>query len=142
MALGTARLDPIQPFFETGIGWIYEARSRDGGLSWSGPTRSKLAGHNAPMALWRLDQNPKEVIVIWDNSHRERTPLCVALSANGGRSWSAPRTVARDDSAEVSYPGIVQDQNGVFVAVWQQVLPHGGCEIRWARFNRAWVVQQ
>jgi hypothetical protein len=125
----------------TGTGWIYEARSQDGGLTWSGPRKSKLVGHNAPMALWRSDQEPKEVIVIWDNSPHDRTPLSVAISANGGRSWSAPKTVAQDGAFEVSYPGIVQDTSGMFVAVWQQFLANGGREIRWARFNRAWVLQ-
>jgi hypothetical protein len=126
----------------TGTNGIYEARSRDGGLSWSSPRKSRLVGHNAPMALWRLDQNPQEVIVIWDNSPRERTPLCVAISADGGRNWSAPKTVARSGTEEVSYPGIVQDGSGAFVAVWQQFISNGGREIHWARFNRAWVVQQ
>jgi hypothetical protein len=28
----------------------------------------------------------------------------------------------------------------MFVAVWQQVLPDGGRDIRWARFTREWVL--
>ena len=31
---------------------------------------------------------------------------------------------------------------GTFVALWQQQLPEGGRDIRWARFNRPWVLGQ
>jgi photosystem II stability/assembly factor-like uncharacterized protein len=124
----------------TGTSRIYEARSRDGGLTWSKPRPSKLAGHNAPMALWRLDRNPKEVIVIWNNSPRERTPLSVAITTDGGRSWSRPKNVAASPLG-VAYPGITQAPDGAFVAVWHQRLAQGGFDIRWARFNRAWVLQ-
>jgi hypothetical protein len=48
----------------TGTSRLYEARSRDRGRTWTKPRPSPLTGFNTPMALWRLDQNPKEVIVI------------------------------------------------------------------------------
>lgn len=124
----------------TGTSRIYEACSRDGGLTWSKPRPSQLTGHNAPMALWRLDRNPKEVIVIWNNSPRERTPLSVAITTDGGRSWSRPKDVAAS-SLGVAYPGITQAPDGTFVAVWHQRLAQGGFDIRWARFNQAWVLE-
>jgi len=128
--------------FRTGTSWIYEARSRDQGRTWTGPTRSKLQGFNAPMALWRLDQNPKEVIVIWDNSPVNRWPLCVAITADGGKSWSGPKDVAGVTGSDVSYPGIAQASDGTFVAVWQQFKSDGTRDIRSARFNRAWVMER
>jgi predicted neuraminidase len=125
----------------TGTEWLYESRSPDGGHTWTNPTRSPLLGHNSPAALWRLDQNPKEIIVIWNNSPSNRYPLTVAISADGGRSWSRPKVVATSDGPQVSYPGITQSADGMFIAVWQQQLPNGGRDIRWARFNRAWVLK-
>lgn len=124
-----------------GTSHIYEARSHDQGRSWTEPKPSALAGHNAPMALWRLESNPKEVIVIWNNSPRNRYPLSVAITADGGQSWSRPKDVAVSNGLEISYPGITQAADGMFVAVWQQSLPNGGRDIRWARFNRAWALQ-
>lgn len=125
----------------TGTEWLYESRSMDGGRTWTPPTRSSLLGHNAPAALWRLDRKPEEIIVIWNNSPRHRYPLAVAISADGGRSWSRPKIVASSNGPQVSYPGITQASDGTFVAVWQQQLPNGGRDVRWARFNRAWVLE-
>lgn len=126
--------------FRTGTSWHYESRSPDGGYTWTPPQRSALSGHNTPMALWRLDQKPDEIIVIWNNSPLHRYPLSVAISADGGRSWSRPKNVATSDGPQVSYPGITQASDGTIVAVWQQQLAAGGRDVRWARFNRAWVL--
>lgn len=127
--------------FRTGTSSIYEARSRDQGRTWSKPVPSKLQGFNTPMALWRFDQNPKEVMVIYDNSPVDRFPLCVAISGDGGRSWSRPKDVAGVTRMEVSYPGLTQAADGTIVAVWQQSNRDGTRDIKYARFNRAWAMQ-
>ncbi len=127
--------------FRTGTSWIYEARSRDQGRTWSTPKPSRLRGFNAPMALWRVDQNPKEVMVLYDDSPVDRFPLCVAITGDGGKTWSRPKDVAGITGTEVSYPGLTQAADGTFVAVWQQSNPDGTRDIRYARFNRAWLTQ-
>lgn len=138
----------IYMLLRTGTSNMYESRSNDGGKTWSQPVKSPLVGHNIPASLWKLDQNPKEIIVIWNNHPFERDNLSVAISADGGRNWSNPKNVATRvgkpknyHDLQVSYPGLVQDREGNFVAVWQKQLPDGaGREIRWARFSRAWVL--
>ena len=125
----------------TGSSRHYESRSRDGGLTWAPPRPSSLAGHNTPTGLWRVDQS-EEIIAIWNNSPVNRRPLSVAISADGGRTWSPPRNVAESDGPQVSYPSITQAADGAFVALWQQQLPEGGRDVRWARFNRQWVLRK
>jgi len=117
----------------------YESRSRDGGLTWSKPVPSPLPGHNTPTALTRLQQNPREIVAVWNNAPLVRTPLSAAVSVDGGRTWSAPRIIAKADGLQVSYPGLTQTQDGTIVAVWQQTLPNGGRDIRWARFTADWI---
>jgi predicted neuraminidase len=134
--------------FRTGTSWLYESRSPDGGRTWSGPRRTSLLGHNTPMALWRLDQNPREIILVWNNSGLYRHPLSVALSDDGGRTWSRPKNVVTTPDGiqgpvpgfQVSYPGVTQDKDGLFVVVWQHQAPGEPRSIRWARFDRAWVL--
>jgi predicted neuraminidase len=118
----------------------YESRSRDGGLTWSAPVPSPLPGHNTPSALWRLDQNPKEIIVVWNSSPLTRYPLSTAISVDGGKTWSNPRIIVKTDGLQVSYPGVTQATDGTFVAVWQEQQAAGGRDIRWARFTRDWVL--
>ncbi len=127
----------------TGTEYMYESTSKDGGKTWTEPAQSKLFGHNTPASLWRVDQNPKEIIAIWNNSPRNRYPLSVAISKDGGASWSKPKDVAKSDGPQISYPGITQDKNGIFVAVWQEHLTEGGGRaIRYARFDREWVLSK
>lgn len=138
----------LYTLLRSGTDHMYEARSTDGGKTWSTPVPSALYGHNIPASLWRLDQKPEEIIVIWNNSPRERHPLSVSISADGGRTWSEPKNVADINGVQkayhdlqISYPGITQDRDGNFVAVWMEQLPDKkGRAIRWARFNRAWVL--
>lgn len=126
----------------TGSNFLYESRSLDNGVTWSKAKRSPLMGHNTPAALWRLQDRPKEIIAIWDNSPLKRYPLSVAISADGGKTWSAPRNVAISDGPQVSYPNITQAADGEFVAVWQAQRSDGGRDVRWARFTRDWVLGQ
>jgi hypothetical protein len=72
-------------------------------------------------------------------------------SRDGGLTWSAPvrsslpghnTPTAKTEGLQVSYPGITQAADGTFVAVWQQALPDGGRDVRWARFTREWVLQK
>ena len=118
----------------------YESRSRDGGVTWSYPAPSALTGHNTPTALIRLQQSPKEIVAVWNNSPTHRYPLSVALSSDGGRTFTNPRIIAEGMGQQVSYPGVCQTTDGTLVAVWQQALANGGRDVRWARFTREWVM--
>jgi predicted neuraminidase len=124
----------------TGTNFLYESCSRDNGVTWAAPVRSPLVSHNTPAALWRLEDRPGEIIAIWNRSPLNRYPLSVAISGDGGRSWSAPRDVATSDGPQVSYPNITQAADGAIVAVWQAQRKEGGRDIRWARFSRDWVL--
>ncbi|HRE84437.1 MAG TPA: sialidase family protein [Opitutaceae bacterium] len=119
----------------------YESRSHDGGITWSAPQPSPLVGHNTPTALWRVKNAENEILAIWNNAILKRVALSAALSSDGGRTWSKPRLVDDcDDALGASYPSITQTDDGTFVAVWQAFPELGTREIRFARFNREWVL--
>ncbi len=120
----------------------WETRSRDGGRTWDRPLRSALAGHNTPAALCRVPGS-REVIVVWNNSPRNRWPLDVALSSDGCRTWTRPRTLANPVGVQASYPTAAACPDGTLVAVWQQDRPdRSGRDLLIARFNRAWLTQR
>jgi hypothetical protein len=117
----------------------YEARSNDGGLTWSVPVPSSLVGSNTPTALWRNEKKPDEIVAVWNNSPLNRWPLVTALSGDGGKTWSKPRVLA-NTGRQTSYPGITQLTDGTFVAVWQEALADGGRQITAGRFTRDWLM--
>ena len=139
-ALVQLRDGELYMLLRTGTNFLYESRSRDNGLTWSEPQRSALVSHNTPAALWRLREHPEEIVVIFNHSPVNRYPLSVALSSDGGKTWSAPRDVATSEGPQVSYPNIAQAEDGTIVAVWQAQRKEGGRDIKWARFTRDWVL--
>lgn len=139
-ALVELRDGEIYMLLRTGTNFLYESRSRDNGVTWSEPRPSPLVSHNTPAALWKLDDRPDEIVAIWNHSPLNRYPLSVALSGDGGKTWSAARDVAVSDGPQVSYPNLTQAVDGSVVAVWQAQRKEGGRDIRWARFTREWVL--
>ncbi|MCZ2150348.1 MAG: glycoside hydrolase, partial [Bryobacterales bacterium] len=130
----------IYMLLRSGASHHYEARSRDGGITWTPPAPSPLIGHNTPAALWRIE-NSGEIAAVWNNSPINRFPLSVAISADGGRTWSKPRILANTSGPQVSYPGLTQAADGTLVAVWQAQREDGGRDIHYARFTRDWVLE-
>ncbi len=116
----------------------YEARSKDGGLTWSKPKPSSLTGSNTPTALWRLE-GQNEIVAVWNSNPLQRWPLVTALSKDGGRTWSKPRILS-NKGLQASYPGLTQLADGTIVAVWQEATADGGRDIRCARFTREWLL--
>ncbi len=141
-ALVELRNGELYMLLRTGTNFLYESRSLDNGITWTAPRRSPLVSHNTPAALWRLEDHPEEIIAIWNHSPLYRYPLSVAISADGGRTWSHPRDVATSDGPQVSYPNITQAADGTLVAVWQAQRHAGGRDIRYARFRREWVLEK
>lgn len=130
----------IYMLLRSGSSHHYESRSRDGGITWTPPGPSPLVGHNTPAALWRLSNAKNEIVAVWNNSPINRFPLSVALSADGGRTWSRPRNLANSNGPQISYPGLTQAADGTLIAVWQAQRDDGGRDIRYARFTRNWVL--
>jgi hypothetical protein len=140
----------ILMILRSGASHHYEARSRDGGVTWTAPKPSSLVGHNTPTALWRVEGVPNEIVAVWNNSPINRFPLVAALSRDGGRTWTKPRILASANwqnpsqpyskSLQVSYPGLTQAADGALVAVWQAQREDGGRDIRYARFTREWLL--
>jgi hypothetical protein len=120
----------------TGLERLYECRSSDGGRTWSDPKPTALVSHNAPAALCGIESDRKGVMVVWNNSPKNRWPLCVAASYDDCRSWTVPREVAHTPGVESSYPGAVQTADGKMLVVYQQ---RDSGFIRGARFDPAWL---
>jgi len=131
----------VYMLMRTGSTHLYEARSTDEGRTFKDIKPSPLRGSNAPAALCAFNQDGRKgVLVVWDNAIA-RFPLCAAASFDGARTWSRPRDIGFPyTGGQASYPACDTAKDGTLVAVWQHDVP-GGRDIRCARFNVAWLLQ-
>lgn len=113
-------------------GFIWQTISADGGSSWARPEPTSLPNPNAGLDLIRLPGGP--LVLAFNNSHRRRTPLCVALSDDEGKTWRHLR-VLEDGDAEFSYPTLAFMRDGTIAAVytWKRQC------IRYVRFDEVWL---
>jgi len=123
----------------TGLDRLYQCRSTDGGRTWKDIEASLLVSHNAPAALCRVRGGEPGLLVVWNNSPKERWPLCVAFSSDDGKTWGPPQVLACRPGFESSYPACTQASDGKLVVVWQQQLPDGKREIAGARIDVEWL---
>ncbi len=89
---------------------ILASESGDGGVSWSAPAPTSLKNPNAGIALLRLRDG--SLLAAFNDSEKARTPLVVARSKDGGRSWGAPLAL-ESNPGEYSYPCLIQSADGL-----------------------------
>jgi len=91
--------------FRTPTGFLWSARSTDDGMTWTGPSPTPLVHPDAPPMLFVLSDG-KTLAAFHHNRasrydtlsaraemQKDRAELWVALSRDGGRTWSQPRFV-------------------------------------------------
>lgn len=88
---------------------IPQSESRDGGLSWTEATPTSLRNPGAGIALTHLRNG--RLVLVFNDSETARTPLSIARSVDGGRSWERPLALEANPG-EYSYPSVIQSSDG------------------------------
>jgi sialidase-1 len=109
-------------------------RSRDGGQTWSAPEPTELKSPESPAGVKRLPRSDTLMVVFNDHSGRfpfpmpgnQRTPLVVAFSTDGGRTWPLRQLLEDDPTGWYCYTAIHFTDVGVLLAYCasNQQLPH------------------
>lgn len=100
------------------IGRIVTADSMDGGLTWSEVRVTSLPNPNSGIDAVRLKDG--RVVVVYNRSTSERTPLKLAVSTDG-EAWRDFMDL-ETEPGEFSYPAMVQARNGdlLITYTWQR----------------------
>lgn len=99
----------LRAFMRSRQGFIYVAHSSDGGRNWSSARPTTLPNPNAGIDSVRLADG--RILMVYNHSTRERTPLSVAVSSDGGETWT-PFAQLETERGEFSYPAVIQASNG------------------------------
>jgi len=83
--------------------------SRDQGKTWSPVVNSPLKNPGAGLAMTKLKNG--HVLVVFNDSATQRTPLCIARSLDDGVSWEDPVPL-ESAPGTYSYPCIMQTSDG------------------------------
>ena len=89
-------------------GRIWEARSADGGRTWTGLRLTALPNPNAGTDAVTLRDGRH--LLVYNDSSTARTPLSVAVSKDG-EVWT-PVLALEDGPGEYSYPAVIQSADG------------------------------
>ena len=91
-------------------GWLIRAESDDNGQTWSEGRDSDIRNPNAAVDLLQLRNG--HLLLVFNDSMNDRTPLTAALSTDGGKSFSRRRNLIADSTGDFGYPVAIQTRDG------------------------------
>ncbi len=91
------------------IGNICTSISKDGGKTWEPAKPIELPNPNAGIDAAGLENG--NIVLVYNHTKRSRRELNVAVSKDGGDSWTMVITL-EDQPGEFSYPAVIQTEDG------------------------------
>jgi len=88
---------------------IWKSLSSDHGEHWSEPVEIDQPNPNSACDLLKLKNG--NVVLAFNNTKSNRTPLTLTISTDDGETWAALRNL-EDSEGEYSYPAIIQTKDG------------------------------
>jgi predicted neuraminidase len=90
-------------------GYIVRSESRDGGKTWSPGVDSRFPNPNAAVDFIRLQNG--HLLLVYNDSKSERTPLTAAISTDDDRTYAHQRNLAAGPG-DFAYPFAIQAEDG------------------------------
>ena len=115
-------------------GWLVRAESRDGGWTWSEGVNSQFKNPNAAVDFIKLRSG--NLLLVFNDSMNDRTPLTVALSPDADQTWPSRRKIA-EGPYDFGYPMALQARNGkihlIFTSHERTVVNHAVLDEDWIK---------
>ena len=110
-------------------GFVVRSDSHDGGRTWSAGKETTFPNPNAAVDLIRLRNG--HLLLIYNHSMSDRTPLAAALSIDGGKTFARGRDLAVGPY-DYAYPYVIQAKDGKIHLVYTS---HGRTVVNHAVFE-------
>jgi len=92
---------------------IYASASNDLGVNWTRPIETAFPNPDSAVALASLSDH--SLLMVFNDSSEDRSPLVAMYSTDGGETWGERRVIA-EGAGDYSYPTIIETQErGVMV---------------------------
>jgi predicted neuraminidase len=121
-------------FEPTTNGWLIRAESHDGGWTWTEGRDSQFRNPNAAVDFVKLRSG--NLLLVFNDNMNDRTPLTVALSPDGDRTWPWRRNIA-EGPYDYAYPMAVQTRDGkihlIFTSHERTVVNHAVLDEDWIK---------
>lgn len=112
----------LMMFMRTNAGSQYICYSVDGGEMWTKAKPSNLASPLSPASIKRIPWTG-DLLCVWNDHsgiHKyptgRRTPLCLAISQDEGKTWSRSRIIEANPDGWYCYTSVTFAKNRVFLA--------------------------
>jgi sialidase-1 len=111
----------ILMIIRTNTGFQYKSLSTDKGETWSPVERTGIASPLSPAAIARIPSTG-DLLLVWNNNgkNQKRTPLCVSVSKDEGRTWGKIKDIEVDPEGSFCYPAIHFDGKQVLIGYWNR----------------------
>lgn len=96
-------------FLPTDDGYLLRAESRDGGRTFSDARQTEFKNPNSAVDFLKLQSG--HLLLVYNDSMNERTPLTVAISTDGDKTYPHRRNILEGDNT-FAYPYAIQTRDG------------------------------
>ena len=96
-------------FLPTDHGYTLRSESRDGGHTWSEAVETEFKNPNSAIDFIELQNG--HLLLVYNDNMNERTPLTVAISTDGDKTYPYKRNIGGGDNT-FAYPYAIQTRDG------------------------------
>ncbi len=90
-------------------GWLLRAESHDGGNTWSDAKNTRFPNPNSAVDFIRLQSG--HLLLVYNDSMNQRTPLTAAISTDGDKTYPHRRQLGTGNNT-FAYPYAIQGKDG------------------------------
>jgi predicted neuraminidase len=113
---------------------LLQTESSDNGKTWTPARATEFKNPDAAISICALRNG--NLLLVWNNNERGRSPLHIARSSDGGKTWSHP-LMLESNPGEYSYPSVMQAPDGRIHVIYT----YRRYSFMHLEFNEDWLIR-